>query len=123
MEPYVPGSNVPQFFSSHTHGLAGGLAAEIAFSETIGLDIDASALAGATVAYPFVIGSAGIAVGASAGAGLRISVGGGAAIIVAYRYRYRQTPFSGMAKIDPTITSATITHLDNAIGAGLLLTF
>jgi SH3-like domain-containing protein len=123
MEPYLPGSTAPQFLSSHTHGLSVGMSAAVGISETVALDLSGAGLVGTSVPYPFKLGSAGIAVGATLGAGLRVQVGGGAAIIASYRYRYRQTPFTGKAQFDPTITSATITHLDNSFGVGLSLTF
>jgi uncharacterized protein YgiM (DUF1202 family) len=125
MEPYLPTdpTHTPQFFSSHTHGLAVGAAVQVLFSEVLSLDLNGSGLIGTSIAYPFQIGSPGLAVGFAAAAGIRFNIGGGASIFAGYQYRYRQTPFTGPAKIDPTILKSTITHLDNGFGAGLSLTF
>src|SRR5262249_37616877 len=106
-----------------THGLALGLTLQIPFSESVLVDINGSGLVGTSIAYPFVIGSPGLAAGFTAGAAFRVKLSDFLSFVASYQYRYRQQPFSGQAKIDPTITKAMITHLDNGFGAGLSLTF
>jgi uncharacterized protein YgiM (DUF1202 family) len=125
MQPMLPVVNAPvQFLSNHSHALTLGGTGSIPFNDRVGMDVVLAAMVGTTVAYPENIGAAGLTLGFHAGAGIHIGIGGGASLLLRWDYVFWNAPFSGPATgFDPTITSATITHLENIFSGGVHITF
>lgn len=122
MSPTLPGSNVPQFFSLHSHTGRVGAALELDVTEELRLEVDAAALVGTTIEYPFDLGGAGLTIGAAGGAGVRFALAAGLAALLRWDLSYRRAPYSGAAQIDPTITEASLTRFGNGFSAGVALT-
>jgi SH3-like domain-containing protein len=125
MQPSLAGVTASPvvFFSSHSHAATLGLVATIAISEYVGLDANAAGMVGTTIVYPETVGSAGLMTGGRVGVGLHFGIGGGSMLLARWDSLYLHTPFTGKAAVDPTITSASITHLQNSFSAGILIAF
>lgn len=122
MEPTLQGSPA-QFYSSHTHGLSLGATLVLPLSDSFALEGEVAALVGTTIEYPFDVGSPGITLGANTGLGARIALGGGASLVGRWDFRTRTSPFEGKSTTDPTITRATISHVEHGFSAGLAFAF
>jgi uncharacterized protein YraI len=119
IDPAIAGAPAAQFESTVTHGASIGASADFALSAPLYLEVELAALVGTTTEDPVDIGEPGLTFGALAGLGIGFAVGDAVDLLLRWNLRYQSTPFTGPSIIDPSITEATLTALDNSILAGV----
>lgn len=117
--PAIPGTAVATFLSTTTHAGNLGVTALYPVSADLSLDGRAALELGTTSVGPFALGQAGLSVGARIGAGASYLVSDPIALVVRWDLRYLRTGFEGQSPADPTITTASLSRLENAFALGL----
>ncbi|MBK6686279.1 MAG: SH3-like domain-containing protein [Deltaproteobacteria bacterium] len=117
--PAIPGTGIATFLSTTTHAANLGATAYYPLSSELSLDGRAALEVGTTSEGPFALGNNGLSFGARLGAGVSYLLSDPIALVARWDLRYLRTSYDGQSPADPTITTASLTRLENAFALGL----
>ncbi len=107
------------FVSSHAHGGILGARLQYLLSQALMFEADAGGLVGLTLEQPLGLGDGGFTFGAQGSAGVQYLFTDGIGMTLRYVFYFRSVSFTGQALLDPSITDATLSAINQGALVGV----